>query len=47
MNLFIEFAQSAPMPEANVLRAGLFLTIAALAYIVRQPRKSSGKQGGK
>ncbi len=43
MNLVIQFAEFVPLPEANMLRAGFFLTIAALAYIVRQPRKTSQK----
>lgn len=43
MNLLIQLAEFAPLPEANVIRAGFFLTIAALAYLVRQPRKTSSK----
>ena len=44
MNAFIEIAQCADVAESGVLRVGFLLTIAALAFIVRQPRKTSGKK---
>ena len=36
----IEFAQIACFGDGDVLRAGFALTLAALAMIVRQPRKT-------
>jgi hypothetical protein len=36
----IEIAQFACLGDADALRAGFVLTIAALAVIVRQPRKN-------
>ncbi len=40
---FIQIALSADLPEAGFVRAGFLLTIVALAYMVRQPRKSIRK----
>jgi hypothetical protein len=44
MNSLIEIAQCAGPAETGFLRVGLFLTIAALALIIRQPRKSVTKK---
>jgi len=40
----IQIAQCAEVAEIGFLRVGFVLTIAALALIVRQPRKSNRKQ---
>ncbi len=40
----IEIAHCAALAEAGFLRAGFALTIVALAFIIRQPRKTARKQ---